>query len=200
MQAACRLHFDGMQEVAGCSNLHAGGCRLQQHACSLHAGCMQPALRFKCSRLAASIEIHVHIPGVDAVCRASTPCTSGSTPCTSRSTKSCADCRTLCEYDRMQEVAGCSRLHAGGCSLHAGFMQASCSLHTIVRRRLQVAASCMQDVAGCMKAACRLHAACMQAACISSVALALLNIEVYLIADDEFFYYFLLFYLFENSP
>ena len=80
--------------------------------------------------------------------------------------------RAFCEYDRMQEVAGCSRLHAGGCSLHAGFMQASCNLHTIVCRRLQVAASCMQDVAGCMQAACSLHAACMQPACISSVALA----------------------------
>ena len=52
-------------------------------------------------------------------------------------------------------------------------MQASCRLHaacirSIVSRRLQVAASCMQDVAGCMQ-----HAACMQPACISSVALAL---------------------------
>ena len=86
------------------------------------------------------------------------------------STKSCADCRALCEYDRMQEVAGCSRLHAGGCSLHAGFMQSSCSLHTMVRRRLQLAASCMQDVAGCMQPACSLHASCP--ACISSGALA----------------------------
>ena len=103
--------------------------------------------------------------GVDA-------CTPASTPCTSVSTKSCADCGAFCEYDRMQEVAGCSRLRAGGCSLHAGFMQASCSLHTIVCRRWQVAASCMQDVAGCMQPACSLHAACMQPACISSVALA----------------------------
>ena len=109
--------------------------------------------------------IQTDLKGVDAGVQASTPCTSVLT-------KSCADCRAFCEYDRMQEVAGCSRLHAGGCSLHAGFMQASCSLHTIVCRRLQVAASCMQDVAGCMQAACRLHAACMQPACISSVALA----------------------------
>ena len=58
MHAACRLHYDGMQEVAGCSNLHAGGCRLQQHACSLHAGCMQPALRFKCSRLHWNTRAH----------------------------------------------------------------------------------------------------------------------------------------------
>ena len=99
--------------------------------------------------------IQTDLKGVDAGVQASTPCTSVST-------KSCADCRAFCEYDRMQEVAGCSRLHAGGCNLHAGFMQASCSLHTIVCRRLQVAASCMQDVA---EAACRLHAACMQAAC-----------------------------------
>ena len=91
--------------------------------------------------------IQTDLKGVDAGVRAS-----ASTP------KSCADCRALCEYDRMQEVAGCSRLHAGGCSLHAGFMQASCSLHTIVRRRLQVATSCMQDAAGCMQAACSLHA------------------------------------------
>ena len=117
--------------------------------------------------------IQTDLKGFDAGVQASTPCTSGSMPCTSGSTKSCADCRALCEYDRMQEVAGCSRLHAGGCSLHAGFMQASCSLHTIVCRRLQVAASCIQDVAGCMQAACRLHAACKQPACISSGALAL---------------------------
>ena len=112
--------------------------------------------------------IQTDLKGVDAGVQASTPCTSVST-------KSCADCRAFCEYDRMQEVAGCSRLHAGGCNLHAGFMQASCSLHTIVCRRLQVAASCMQDVAGCMQAACSLHAGCMQPACISSVALALLT-------------------------
>ena len=85
MQAACRLHYDGMQEVAGCSNLHAGGCRLQQHACSLHAGCMQPALRFKCSRLHWNTRAHsrrrrrvqgvdaLH-HGVDALHTASTPC------------------------------------------------------------------------------------------------------------------------------
>ena len=85
MQAACRLHYDGMQEVAGCSNLHAGGCRLQQHACSPHAGCMQPALRFKCSRLhwntRAQSRRRRRVQGVDALhagckqaaCRASTP-------------------------------------------------------------------------------------------------------------------------------
>ena len=103
--------------------------------------------------------IQTDLKGVDAGVQASTPCTSGSTPCTSGSTKNCADCRALCEYDLMLEVAGCSRLHAG-CSLHAGFMQASCSLHMIVRRRLQYPACRMQ------KAACRLHASCMQPACL----------------------------------
>ena len=99
------------------------------------------------------------LKGVDAGVQASTPCTSAST-------KSCADCRALCEYDRMQEVAGCSRLHEGCSRLHAGCMQPACSLHTIVCRRLQVAAGCMQDAAACMQAACSLHAACMQPACM----------------------------------
>ena len=41
-----------LQDAATCMLQHAGGCTLQQqHACNLHAGCMQPALRFKCSRL-----------------------------------------------------------------------------------------------------------------------------------------------------
>ena len=86
--------------------------------------------------------IQTDLKGVDA-------CTPASV-----SAKSWANCRAFCEYDRMQEVAGCSRLHAGGCSLHAGFMQvAGCSiLH-----------------AGCS----RLHAGCMQPACISSVPIAL---------------------------
>ena len=35
--------------IGGCRHLHAGGCTLQQHACSMHAGFIQPALRFKCS-------------------------------------------------------------------------------------------------------------------------------------------------------
>ena len=72
----------------------------------------------------------------------------------------------------------CRRLQvAAGCMQEvAACMQASCNLHTIVRRRLQVAVSCMQDAAGCMHAACSLHAACMQPACISSGALALLSI------------------------
>ena len=52
--------YDRMQEVAGCSILHAA---CMQAACRLHYA----------SSVAASIEIHVHIPGVDAVCRA--PCT-----------------------------------------------------------------------------------------------------------------------------
>ena len=47
-------------------------------------------------------------------------------------------------YDRTQEVAGCSILHAGCSRLHAG----------------------------CMQPACSLHAACLQPACLSSVALA----------------------------
>ena len=65
--------YDRMQEVAGCSSMHAA---CMQPACSLHYA----------SSVAASIEIHVHIPGVDAVCRASTPCIPGSTPCTPAST------------------------------------------------------------------------------------------------------------------
>ena len=62
-----------MQEVARCSSMHAA---CMQVACSLHYA----------SSVAASIEIHVHIPGVDAVCRASTLCIPGSTPCTPAST------------------------------------------------------------------------------------------------------------------
>ena len=92
MQAACRLH-------AACIRSYAGGCRLQHPACSLHAGCMQAACRLHyASSVAASIEIHVHIPGVDAVCRASTPCIPGSTPCTPASTPC---------------MQAASRLHAG---------------------------------------------------------------------------------------
>ena len=92
MQAACRLHaacmqpaYDRMQEVAGCSSMHAA---CMQVVCSLHYA----------SSVAASIEIHVHIPGVDAVCRASTPCIPGSTPCTPASTPC---------------MQAASRLHAG---------------------------------------------------------------------------------------
>ena len=67
--------------------------------------------------------IQTDLKSVDAGVQALTPCTSGSMPCTLASKKNGEDCRALCEYDRMQEVAGCSRLHAGGC------MQASCRLH-----------------------------------------------------------------------
>ena len=81
--------------------------------------------------------IQTDLKGVDA-------CTPASTPCRSVSTKSCADCRAFCEYDRMQEVAGCSRLHAGE---FATCMQASCRLH----------AACIRSYAG----GCRLqHPAC----------------------------------------
>ena len=83
----------------------------------------------------------------------------------SRSTKSCADCRALCEYDRMQEVAGCSRLHAGCSRLHAGCMQPACSLHAACIR--SYAGGCRLQQAACrmQQAACRLHAGCMQPAC-----------------------------------
>ena len=102
------------------------------------------------------------LKGVDAEVQASTPCLLASM-------HSCANCRAL--------------------------------VNTIVCRRLQVAAGCMQEVAACMQASCRLHAACirsyaggcrlqhpacrrlqgcsrlhaacMQPACISSGALAL---------------------------
>ena len=61
MQVACRLHYDGMQEVAGCSSLHTTVCRLHtsvmQAACNLHYAVS----------VAVPIEIHVHIVGVDAV-------------------------------------------------------------------------------------------------------------------------------------
>ena len=40
-----------------------------------------------------------------------------------------AVCMQPAAYDRMQEVAGCSRLHAGCSRLHAGCMQPACSLH-----------------------------------------------------------------------
>ena len=99
--------------------------------------------------------------GVYAGVQASTPCTSGLTPCTSGSTKSCADCRALCEYDRMQEVAGCSRLHAGGCSLHAGFMQPAYDRTQEVAGCSILHAGCSRLHAGCMQPACSLHAACM---------------------------------------
>ena len=113
MQAACRLHaacmqpaYDRMQEVAGCSSMHAAcmqpACRLHFHSRRIFLAstpCMQPAcsLHYALS-VAASIEIHVHIPGVDAVCRASTPCIPGSTPCTPASTPC---------------MQAASRLHAG---------------------------------------------------------------------------------------
>ena len=103
----CRKLHDAatcMQEVAGCSSMHAA---CMQAACSLHY----------VSSVAASTQIHVHIPGVDAVCRASTPCIPGSTPCTPASTKSCTDCRAFCEYDRMQEVTGCSRIQQAACRM-----------------------------------------------------------------------------------
>ena len=77
---ACRLHAGCMQPA--CS-LHTIVCRRLQAA----AACMQPACSLHyASSVAASIEIHVHIPGVDAVCRASTPCIPGSMPCTPAST------------------------------------------------------------------------------------------------------------------
>ena len=77
---ACRLHAACMQPA--CS-LHTIVCRRLQAA----AGCMQPACSLHyASSVAASIEMHVHIPGVEAVCRASTPCIPGSTPCTPAST------------------------------------------------------------------------------------------------------------------
>ena len=72
---------------------YALGCSI------LHAACMQDACRLHyASSVAASIEIHVHIPGVDAVCTASTPCIPGSTPCTPASTPC---------------MQAASRLHAG---------------------------------------------------------------------------------------
>ena len=83
----------------------------------------------------------------------------------------------------------CRRLQvAAGCMQEvAACMQASCRLHAACIRsyaggcRLQhPACRRLQDVAGCMQAACRLHAACMQPACISSGALALLNLHVLL--------------------
>ena len=75
-----------------------------------------------------------------------------------------------------------SRCHTrDACRLHAGCMQPACSLHTIVCRRLQVAAACMQSTPCDAKKirrewtcsfcqchtrdACRLHAGCMQPAC-----------------------------------
>ena len=86
MHAGCmQPAYDRMQEVAGCSSMHAA---CMQVACSLHYA----------SSVAASIEIHVHIPGVDAVCRASTPCIAGPTPCTPASTPC---------------MQAASRLHAG---------------------------------------------------------------------------------------
>ena len=86
MHAGCmQPASDRMQEVAGCSILHAA---CMQAACRLHYA----------SSVAASIEIYVHIPGIDAVCRASTPCTPGSMPC------------TLALTPCMQAA---SRLHAG---------------------------------------------------------------------------------------
>ena len=85
--------------------------------------------------------IQTDLKAVDARVQASTPCTSGSTPCTSGSTKSCADCRALCEYDRMQQVAAGCMQEVEAC------MQASCRLH----------AACIQSYAG----GCRLqHPAC----------------------------------------
>ena len=86
MQAACSLH----------------ACRLHVHSRRIFLAstpCMQPARSLHyASSVAASIEIHVHIPGVDAVFRALTPCIPGSTPCTSASTPC---------------MQAASRLHAG---------------------------------------------------------------------------------------
>ena len=86
--------------------------------------------------------IQTDLEGSDAGVQASTPCTSGST-------KSCADCRALCEYDRMQEVA------AGCMQEVAACMQASCSLHAACIRSYAEVCSILH--AGCS----RLHAACM---------------------------------------
>ena len=61
MQVACRLHYDGMQEVAGCSSLHTVVSRL-------HTSVMQAACRLHYApSVADPIVIHVHIVGVDAV-------------------------------------------------------------------------------------------------------------------------------------
>ena len=94
--------------------------------------------------------IQTDLKGVDA-------CTPASTPCTSVSTKSCVDCRAFCAGGCRLQQAACKRLQFA-CRLHAGFMQPA---YDRTCRRLQVAASCMQDVAGCMQAACSLQAACM---------------------------------------
>ena len=89
--------------------------------------------------------IQTDLKGVDAGVQASTPCTSGSTPCTSGSTKNCADCRALCEYDRMQEVACCSRLHVRRLQ---PVMQASCQAACM----LQACLRCMSSVALALRA------------------------------------------------
>ena len=78
-------------------------------------------------------------------------------PCTSVSTKSCADCRTFCEYNRMQEVAAVC------------MQEVACRLHAACIRSYAGDAGCSILHAGCS----RLHAGCMQPACISSGALAL---------------------------
>ena len=106
MQAACRLHaacmqpaYDRMQEVAGCSSMHAACMQVASSILGVFSWRRRPACSLHyASSVAASIEIHVHIPGVDAVCRASTPCIPGSTPCTPASTPC---------------MQAASRLHAG---------------------------------------------------------------------------------------
>ena len=140
MQDACRLHYDGMQEVAGCSTCmqEAAGCR------SMHAACMQVVCSLQyASNVAASIEIHVHILGVDAVCRASTPCIRGSTPCTPASTP-CM--QAACRASTPRKYTDNEHAH-------------KCQCHT--------ATSCIRSYAGCMKPAWSLHAGCnlLHAAC-----------------------------------
>ena len=106
MQPACSLHTIVCRRLQVAAAWHAAcmqpACRLHFHSRRIFLAstpCMQPACSLHyASSVAASIEIHVHIPGVDAVCRASTPCIPGSTPCTPASTPC---------------MQAASRLHAG---------------------------------------------------------------------------------------
>ena len=89
MQPACSLHTIVCRrlQVAGCSSMHAACMQVASSILGVFSWRRRPACSlYYASSVAASIEIHVHIPGVDAVCRASTPCIPGSTPCTPAST------------------------------------------------------------------------------------------------------------------
>ena len=102
MQAACSLHTIVCRRLQVAAACMQPACRLHFHSRRIFLAstpCMQPACSLHyASSVAASIEIHVHIPGVDAVCRASMPCIPGSTPCTPASTPC---------------MQAASRLHAG---------------------------------------------------------------------------------------